>query len=549
MVDDSMSDITHSLDPDLLVQNRKLAVEIRRRVDQLSAINTVAAVVSQSLDLNVTLQTALDAVLSVINVEAGGISLIDERAGELVMRAQRGWKQDFVTTPMRIKLGHGMSGHVISTGEVIVSGDVSQDPRLVVPAVAEENIQAMAMAPMHARGKVVGILSVISYQPYSFDEQEVAVLKAIADQVGVALDNARLYETAREQQSRLLTVLQSTADAIIAVDNHAQVSLFNEAAERMFSLRSDEAVGTSIETLVLPAEVKEGLKKSLAADAPGGPIRSFEVALASGCYLAASISPVTTHSRLDERHQTGWVIVFQDITHIKEAERARLQFVQTAAHDLRNPLGVTLSALTMLNKSWKDPTPTDIEVFGIAMRGVSRMQDLIDDLLHLEKIESGVDFRLVPVDVRDLIERCAADAKPTFQDREQTLRVEVAPGVPPVPADSRWLYRALANLLSNAQKYTPDGGKITLRAVADDRAVTLEVEDNGPGIPYEAQARLFDPFYRVPQMEEIVHGTGLGLAIVKSVVERHQGHVAVQSEPGHGSKFSLILPLNPDTSQ
>ncbi len=543
-----MANTIPSVASELLVKNRELAVEIRRRVDQLSAINTVAAVVSQSLDLTATLQTALDAVLSVIDVEAGGISLIDERAGELVMRAQRGWKQDFITTPMRIKLGQGMSGHVITTGEVVVSGDVSKDPRLVVPAVAEENIQAMAMAPMHARGKVIGVLSVMSYKPYSFDEQEIAVLKAIADQVGVALDNARLYESAREQQGRLLTVLQSTADAILAVDTHGQVSLINEAAERLFNLHSDDVIGQSLESVVLPDVIRDGLNKSLLSDVSPNPVRTFEAAMGEGCFLAASVSPVITLSRIDDRQHTGWVIVFQDITHIKEAERARLQFIQTAAHDLRNPLSVTLSALTMLSKSWKDPTPTDIEVFGIAMRGVNRMQDLIDDLLHLEKIESGLDFQLVSMDVIDLIERSAADAKPLLERRAQILHIEVAPILPLIQGDSRWLYRALANLISNAHKYTSDSGNITLRAFADDHELTLEVQDDGPGIPYEAQARLFERFYRVPQMEEKVHGTGLGLAIVKSVIERHQGRVEVQSEPGFGSKFSLILPLQGDVS-
>src|SRR5579859_6383530 len=158
-----MTDVSHTPESNLVARNRMLAAEIQRRVNQLSAINTVAAVISQSLDLSRTLQTALDSVLSVILVEASGISLIDETTDELVMRAQRGWKRDFVTKPMRIKLGQGMSGLVIANNEVVISGDISKDPRLVVPAVAEEQFQAMAMAPMHARGKVIGVLSVMSY--------------------------------------------------------------------------------------------------------------------------------------------------------------------------------------------------------------------------------------------------------------------------------------------------------------------------------------------------------------------------------------------------
>src|SRR5512142_2241789 len=136
---------------------RDLAEELKRQTGQLAAINSVTTAVSQSLDLRITLETALDAVLSVIPVEASGISMIDDAAGELVLRAQRGWIKDFVTIPMRIQMGTGMSWHVIANDEILITGDVSNDPRLAVPAFSEEKVQAMVMAPMHARGRVVGI--------------------------------------------------------------------------------------------------------------------------------------------------------------------------------------------------------------------------------------------------------------------------------------------------------------------------------------------------------------------------------------------------------
>ncbi len=537
---------TRHTETNLLMHNQKLTVEIQRRVDQLAAINTVAAVVSQSLDLNATLQTAMDAVLSVISVEASGISLIDERAGELVLRAQRGWKKDFVTTPMRIKLGHGMSGHVIATNEVVVTGDVSKDPRLVVPAVAEENIQAMAMAPMHARGKLIGVLSVMSYRPYDFDEQEISVLRAIADQVGVALDNAQLYETAHNQQMRLQAVLQSTADAIIATDENGVINLFNDAAERLFALRADETLGQTLGSIALPAELQSGLGRALAERADET-MRHFDFALDTGYFLSAVISPVSAYPHLMGESKNGWVIVFQDITYLKEAERARIHFIQTAAHDLRNPLGVTLSALTMLQKSWKEPTALDKEVFGIALRGVNRMQDLIDDLMHLEKIESGVDLRREPIDMAALIENCAQDIGPSLADHDQHLQLHIASDLPPLVGDAGWMMRALANLLNNAHKYTPDGGQIVVSAYAeadpDGGHMVIAIQDDGPGIPLEAQGRLFERFYRVRQAENKAQGTGLGLAIVKSVAEKHQGYVTVQSAPGQGSTFTMVLPL------
>src|SRR5260221_14052446 len=214
--------------------HEQLMEEVKRQTGQLSAIHTVTTAVSQTLDLNVTLQTALEAVLSVIPVDASGISMVDEAAGELVLRAQRGWKNDFVSEPMRIKLGQGLSGQAVTNDEVVITGDLANDPRLVVPAIREEEVKAMVLAPMHARGKVVGILSVMSYKPYSFNRDEILVLQAIADQVGLALDNARLYETAREQQSRLQAVLQTTSDAIIFPDGTGKINFIKSGTRVAF---------------------------------------------------------------------------------------------------------------------------------------------------------------------------------------------------------------------------------------------------------------------------------------------------------------------------
>lgn len=526
---------------DTLPSTQELTTQLKRRVDQLSALNRVAAVVSQSLDLNAALETAMDAVLSVIPVDASGISLIDEHAGELILRAQRGWKQDFVSSPMRLKLGSGLSGLVITTGEVVITGDLRNDNRLAVPSVAEEGIQAMAMAPMHARGKIIGILSVMSYRPYQFDEQEIDLLKAVADQVGVALSNARLFEATREAERQMVAVLQSTADAIVATDSHGKVNLINRAAEVWFSLLAKSVIGQPLFSIPFPDEVRDGLQKAI--NEFSGSQYSFEVVLPSGKFIAAVVSRVAMLSGVDDSTEDGWVVVFQDITHIKEAERARLQFVQTAAHDLRNPLGATLSALTMLHRGWRNPTETEDEIFSIALRGINRMQDLIDDLLNLEKIESGLDFSIEKVNVYNLIERTASDMSVIVARRNQRLTVEMARRLPPLWGNEHWLARALMNLITNAHKYGNDNGQITLRVYSTDEEYHLEVQDDGPGIPLERQARLFERFYRVPETKDKVHGTGLGLAIVRSVAERHRGRAEVRSTPGQGTTFSIIVPL------
>ncbi len=523
----------------------RLTEEVKRRVDQLAAINTVATTVSQSLDLNVTLEVALDAVLSVIRVEAAGISLIDEEAGELVLMAQRGWVQDFVTEkPMRIKLGKGISGQVLATDDVVITGSLAGDDRLAVPAFGNEPVQAMAMAPMHAHGKIVGILSVISHHPYTFSDGEITVLCAIADQVGVALDNARLYERVREEQARLSAVVQSAADAIIATDSHSRINLFNRAAERLFQVGADDVLGRPLFDSPLPRRVLAELRRAMARVEGREGSTVIDLQMENGEFWSGVISPVYAPPGHTGKSAEGWVIVMQNVSHLKEAERSRVQFVQSAAHDLRNPLGTALSAMAMLQSEF-EMAEDMARILEIAIDGIVRMQDLIDELLNLEHIESGVGMKHQPVDLSDLLTRTGTEMVPLMAEHHHSFTLELEPDLPPVLGDARWLRRALENLLANAIKYTPDGGKITLRAFTsgDGKEVTLEVEDNGPGIPPDAQVHLFERFYRVAVTEDVAPGTGLGLAIVKSVAEKHGGRVFVRSKVGEGSTFGLVLPV------
>lgn len=177
----------------------------------LVALNTVAATVSTTLDVDEVLQRALSIALEVLGVEAGAISVLDETKNELVFRVQRGWRvHDFAGQGVRIPADQGLSGMVVATGQPVVTGDVSRDPRLAVPAFCDEGVQAMALAPMRARGRVLGVLGVMSYTPCEFSPEQVALISAIADQIGIALDNARLLDEAH-QRVRELSTLQTTS--------------------------------------------------------------------------------------------------------------------------------------------------------------------------------------------------------------------------------------------------------------------------------------------------------------------------------------------------
>ncbi len=532
----------------LYLQNQLLHEEIRRRVDQISAINKVATTVGHSLDLQVTLDTALKAVTSVVGAEAAGISLIDYETGDVVLRAQLGWINDFVVNnPMRIPAGEGMSGQVIHNDDLIVHNNLTGDEDYAVPSFSKEAFRSIAMAPMHARGRIIGILSIMSHKADRFDKDLVEVLKAIADTVAVSIENARLHEQHVEQENRLNAILHSTADGIIATDQNSRISLVNQAAATMLDVRPGELLGVPLREADIQVRVRDKLLLALTSEALES-TESFQVSLEEGRELAVYVSPVHINSQVEgESNMDGWVIVLQDITHIREAELARVHFMQAAAHDMKNPLSVTQKSIHMLESMVEEADETMREVLEIAGSGVDRVKRLIDDLLNIEKIQSGYDFKLAEVDIREMCYEISALCRPTMEASGTDFSVQIADDVPQrLNLDREWMHRAMHNLLENAAKYAPEG-QVVFSTYVQDEVLHFEVVDSGPGIPIWAQSRIFDRFYRVADRKD-VRGSGLGLAIVRSVAEAHNGNAYVRSREGEGSTFGMALPITEKAS-
>ncbi len=209
----------HQLPPDGPAASRDLEQEMRSCSRALSVLNAVAATTSTTLDVDEMLQRALGLALEVVDVEAGAISILDEATNELVFRVQHGWRMhDFVGQGIRVPGHQGLSGLAVETGQPVVTGDISTDPRVVIPEFCDEEVQAMALAPMRARGRVLGVLGVMSYAPYDFSPDQVTVISAIADQIGAALDNARLFEEIRHRVQELATLQASSMQVAATLD-------------------------------------------------------------------------------------------------------------------------------------------------------------------------------------------------------------------------------------------------------------------------------------------------------------------------------------------
>jgi signal transduction histidine kinase len=239
----------------------------------------------------------------------------------------------------------------------------------------------------------------------------------------------------------------------------------------------------------------------------------------------------------------GTVITLNDITELKRLDELKSLFVETVSHDLRNPLS-TIQGFAMLLEM-EDLSQRGRSNLAGLLQGVTQIQTLIQNLLDLARIEARMDDQIEPCDLVEIVEEVLAGFELQLAEKEMTLTADLPLNLPWISANPLRISQVVANLVSNSVKYTPKGRRIGLSVSQEGSDLWLRVSDNGPGIPPEEQAQIFEKFYRVPIMEdsEWIQGTGLGLSIVKAIIEGYGGSVWVESEVGIGSTFICVLPI------
>ncbi|MBI5365651.1 MAG: HAMP domain-containing protein [Planctomycetes bacterium] len=358
---------------------------------------------------------------------------------------------------------------------------------------------------------------------------------------------ARRMAALRGETAKLEALLGSMEEAVVAVDAAGAIQHANLATRRLFDLRYDPAGMPLWEVLRHP-----GVEAEVRRVLGGAPSARTQIELGARV-VALCICPI--------RGGAGAVLVGHDATEDRRYDALRREFVANASHELRTPLSLVQGFVeTLRDGAWRDPARAP-EFLETIEKHVRRLSAIVEDLLDLSRLESaGQVLRPRVLDVDDLLERVRDAFAPVAEKRRQTLTVEPGRDLPPLVADPDLVERALANLVDNAIKYTPEGGRITLRAgaaaaaagaggvggAAEGGAVLLAVADTGSGIPEADLGRVFERFYRVDRSRSRESGgTGLGLAIVKHIAQLHRGSVGVVSTSGAGSVFTLRLPAAP----
>jgi two-component system phosphate regulon sensor histidine kinase PhoR len=353
----------------------------------------------------------------------------------------------------------------------------------------------------------------------------------------IATAQTRHAELLEAQTKRVLGVFDRMIDGVLIVGLDGRIRLANRAAEEFFGATRPMVGQTILEAtrrhevaaiLLRTEQEPEVLDRELRLE-HAGKVRTLQI-------NALALTAV-------DGTREGALMIFHDVSRLRELESVRQDFVANVSHELRTPLSLIKSAAeTLIDGGKADPVITD-RFLEIIDKNASRLTLLIDDLLLLARLDSGrLELQLHPVVLQRAVQEAIEDAAPSARARSATLRNDVPVDVMAL-ADPDRLRQVLANLIDNAIKYGRPSGVVVLAGrVVDSRYVEISVHDDGPGIPPEAKARVFERFYRIDRARSREQGgTGLGLAIVKNVVEAHGGDIRVETGNGIGTTFSFTL--------
>lgn len=500
------------------------AEDLEQRLGELETLARIGRTVTAMLDLDEVLTAVVDSAVKLTGAEEGSLLLLDDESGQLYMRASKNFDEDFAST-FRLQVQDSLAGQVIESGKPIVIDQSS--PQKIKTAYL---VVSLIYVPLRVRGKTIGVLGVDNRKVgHTFSASDRTVLGAMADYAAIAIENARLYNRTEAERRKLETILTQTENGVIVVDPENRLLLINRAARDAFEVNGHGLVGRSVvETIDHPRLMN--LLRS-----PGKSPGREEIDGPDGRVFNAQRTPI---------EGVGQAVILQEISHLKELDRIKSEFVTTVSHDLRSPLTAILGYVELIERAG-ETNEQQKEFIARVRLSVQQITTLVTDLLDLGRIEAGLDEKKESTPLAVLARYAMEGLRASAETKGLDLRLELANDLPLVAGDPIRLRQMIGNLVENAIKYTPPGGKVLLEAEAEGDQVIMRVVDTGPGIPATDQPYLFDKFYRGSNVDDQSTGTGLGLSIVKSIVDNHSGRIWVESSPGEGTVFTVVLPTVP----
>ncbi|NNJ09349.1 GAF domain-containing protein [Chloroflexales bacterium ZM16-3] len=544
----------------------RITEQAERRTAELATLNEIAAAVTSSLNARDVYHLVMQKLNEYFQVDAGSLLMLDAETDELVfvMTLEAGEEKLF---GVRVPQGQGIVGLVAQSQRYEIVHDVQSDSRVYVKVSESVNyeVRMILCVPIIVKNRTIGVIELLNKRDGVFTEEDAGRLMRMAATIGVAIDNARLFQEVTTVRDRFEAILNSTNDGILMADMHGAVVTANPMAAQLFTSRKEALIGRQVDDLLTELSAR-----ALAVSSPSWLNDDDAVEQVVELELSSPQTRFIRHYTLPVREVSGAEIgrlaLFQDISKERELAQLREDYTGMLIHDLRAPLTAIMNGIMMVKRGLGGPiSDQQQELLGIAHQGSQTMLEMVNTLLDISKMEQGhMALEVEPLSpyalIDDTLDRLIVSARDQHVQLDQQLSV----GLPLFEADREKLVRVLQNLLDNAIKFSPLGATVTLGSVSLHIAegitgavdglplnppampsgdwLAFWVRDQGPGIPPQYHERIFEKFGQVRGRK--VRGTGLGLTFCKLVIESHGGKIWLQSAEGKGSIFALALPLN-----
>lgn len=508
-------------------------IELRTLQEGIKAINSALALE------DLLHQIAVNA-SQVLGVAQCLVALLDEQSNQVVPRAASGLPTESLSGE-RFRLGSEVATMVVRTGRPILIADVRADARF--SQTDDLPVVSVMSAPLLTDNRPVGALTATSRKRGAFEEQDLNLLAAFADQAAIAVKNAALYQRLTAEKRRTEAIIQGLGDGVIVTDAQYGLALLNPVAATVLGLSRTPLTGAPVSDFIESADLMELLRSAVESD-PKPVVR--EIALSGPRSDQKRVFHVLATTVNDEAGAVRNIVaVLRDITSRKEVEEMKSNFLSVVSHELKTPLHSIKGFvdIILMGKAGQI-SDTQRDFLSIVKTQTTQLQNQINDLLEFSRLEAGqIKLRIENVNIAEVTTAVVDKLRLQAQDGLVDLHLAIASDLPTIQADRGRVEQVLTNLVDNAIKFTPSGGKITVSGEDQGMVIMVAVSDTGIGIPTEALERVFDRFYQVDgSPTRSYRGTGLGLTICRHIVEQHGGSIWVESEAGKGAVFRFTLP-------
>jgi signal transduction histidine kinase/transcriptional regulator with GAF, ATPase, and Fis domain len=495
---------------------------------ELRGLNHLSEMLFSTTDFRLIIDTATSMLPRLLPGDIQGVIIAEKRAGYLGMAIPFDFTQTDEVIADIIDIFNQISEDNGST-EITYAKTLAGN----IPVSADWKPDTVLHLPILTRLGPAGIVFVVSGKKENVSDEVWRTFSLTAAQISTAVENARLFQQVEQERARLAAILSSSTDAVLAVNRDGLIVLDNPAAWPVMGVEESQS-GKLLSESTANKTLVQLFESTMQGGKPTGEVPTMDQRT-----FFANLSPVSA----GDAGVIGWVATMQDVSHFAELNQMKDDFVSTVSHDLRAPLSAILIANNLMPQMGELNEHQQELVQTIENR-VASMQQLIDNLLDVGRIEAGIDMDMEPCPLIPLINEVTTSLTPQANDKSIELVSQISEPLPLIMANATRIRQVIHNLVDNAIKYTLDQGQTTIKAFPQDKEVRIQVSDTGLGISAADQPHVFEKFHRVKgEYAAAVKGTGLGLAITKSIVEKHNGRIWLESTPGEGSTFTVALPI------